>query len=452
MSVVTSRLTKEQEKKLCTLLGQAKLSLLFKATVHGYNNYAFHQKCDRQGPTVTVAYNKSGYVFGAYTSKDYAQTGQNVTDDRAFLFSFCDHKPKAEPLRVVSNNPQFAFTDSSTGPNYASLVILYNDTDTVQSNPGTYNFDPIQMHGNDLQLIECEVYRVEDYGGLMGTPWRNIPWKSERKKVLMETITNWRPDVNSVKQARMLLVGPVGAGKSSFFNSVSSVFRGHVTSQANTGSAGTSLTTQFRTYSIKACQKGKTLPIILCDSMGLEEGLNSGMDMDDFTSILRGQMQDRYQFNSSMPLQTESVYFRKSVELKDKIHTVAYVIDASKVKLLPDKMIEKFAALRRKANQMNVPQLVLLTKVDEACPLVAADLKNVYRSNYINRIMREVSDLLGVSLSSVVPVKNYSQELELDNDIDVLLLSAVNQMLRVTEGYFDDIYENDSLDRIKPLF
>ncbi|XP_030630439.1 interferon-induced protein 44-like [Chanos chanos] len=443
MSVVTSRLTKEQEKKLCTLLGHAKLSLLFKATVHGYGTDTFHNKCDQQGPTVTVAYNKSGYVFGAYTSKDYAQTGQDMADNQAFLFSFCNSKPKAEPLRVVSNNPQYAFTDGNTGPNYGSLVFLCDNTATVQSNPGTYMFDPVKMHGNDLQLIECEVYRVEDYGRLMETPWRTIQWTSERKKALMENITNWRPDVGSVKQARMLLVGPVGAGKSSFFNSVSSVFRGHVTSQANTGSAGTSLTTEFRTYSIKAGQKGKTLPIILCDSMGLEEGLNSGMNLDDFTSIVRGQMQDRYQFNSSMPLQAESLYYRKSVELKDKIHTVAYVIDARKVKLLPDKMIEKFAALRKKANQMSVPQLVLLTKVDEACPLVAADLKNVYRSNYINRMMREVSDLLGVSLLSVVPVKNYSQELELDNDTDVLLLSAVNQMLRVAEGYFDDIYENE---------
>lgn len=32
-----------------------------------------------------------------------------------------------------------------------------------------------------------------------------------------------------------------------------------------------------------------------------------------------------------------------------------------------------------------IPQLLLMTKVDEACPLVAEDLKNVYRSFYIQK-------------------------------------------------------------------
>jgi len=34
-----------------------------------------------------------------------------------------------------------------------------------------------------------------------------------------------------------------------------------------------------------------------------------------------------------------------------------------------------------------IPQLVLLSKVDEACPLVAEDLKNVYQSHYINKMV-----------------------------------------------------------------
>lgn len=132
---------------------------VFKASVHGYNINTFHQKCNTQGPTVIVAYNKSGYVFGAFTNKNYAQTGQNVVDVKAFLFSFNDKEVKEDPLRVFSGNPQYAFTDN--GPNFGSLVFLYNNTATVYSNPGTYKFDPLQMHGNDLQLTECEVYRVE---------------------------------------------------------------------------------------------------------------------------------------------------------------------------------------------------------------------------------------------------------------------------------------------------
>ncbi|XP_048020320.1 interferon-induced protein 44-like [Megalobrama amblycephala] len=438
-STITSSLKKWQKKKLCSLFNNANFSLLFKASVHGYHSTTFHQKCNYQGPTVIVAYNKSGYVFGAFISKNYGQTNQNVVDDKAFLFSFNDKEIKEDPLRVFSGNPQYAFTDS--GPNFSSLVFLYNNTANVYSNPASpYNFDPQRMHGNDLQLTECEVYRVEDCGGLLEKPWRNVQWNSETKEALLSTISGWKPSVSSVKQARILLVGPVGAGKSSFFNSVNSVFKGYVSIQANTGTAGTSLTTRFRTYYIKPGSDVSHVPFTMCDSMGLEEGLNSGLDVEDFANILKGHIQDKYQFNPSMPIQPDSPHFRKSPGLKDKIHCVVYVIDTSKVKLLSDKMFEKFAVFRKKTNQLGVPQLVLLTQVDEACPLVAEDLKNVYQSHYINRMVQEVSTRLGVSLSAVIPVKNYYQELEIDPQTDILLLNAVVQILRAAEGYFDDFY------------
>ncbi len=80
--------------------------------------------------------------------------------------------------------------------------------------------------------------------------------------MLLSTISDWKPSVSSVKQARILLVGPVGAGKSSFFNSINSVFKGYVSSQANTGTAGTSLTTQvdmifppLMFFGVKYCAK-----------------------------------------------------------------------------------------------------------------------------------------------------------------------------------------------------
>ncbi|MCI4377774.1 hypothetical protein PGIGA_G00207160 [Pangasianodon gigas] len=391
MSAITSKLTRQQELKLCSLLGHAKLSLLFKASMHGFTASAFHQKCDRQGPTVTVAYNNSGYIFGAYISKDYAQTGQNIADDKAFLFSFNDHEADKPPLRVVSTDTNCSFQDVNTGPHYVSLAFLYNNT-TVHSKPGTYNFDPVEMHGNDLQLIELEVYRVEGFGSLMEKPWRNIDWHLEKRKALMHEISRWTPSASMAQKARVLLVGAVGAGKSSFFNSVNSVFKGYVNCQANTGIAGTSLTTQFRVYSIKA--DGKFLPITLCDTMGLEEGVNAGLDIDDFTNILKGHIQDRYQ------LQNGLLFSHRQVS--------------------------------------GIPQLVLLTKVDEACRSVAEDLKHIYQSHYIYKMMQEVSVRLGISLSAMVPVKNYSRELDLDPHTDILLLNAVLQIIRTAEAYFDD--------------
>ncbi|KAL6108186.1 ifi44l [Pungitius sinensis] len=106
---------------------------------------------------------------------------------------------------------------------------------------------------------------------------------------------------------------------------------------------------------------------------------------------------------------------------------------------MPAKLEQKLEAIRRKVNLMGIPQLVLLTKVDEACSFVSQDIRNIYKSSYIQEIMQEVGVRVGVPMSCVVPVKNYSKEFELDQNCDILLLTAIIQMFRSTECYFDDI-------------
>lgn len=141
----------------------------------------------------------------------------------------------------------------------------------------------------------------------------------------MQDILAYRPGIKAVPQARILLVGPVGAGKSSFFNSINSAFRGNMTCQAISGTSDKSVTTQvslsrsatrtnrvrgnpnatltarahprpqYRTYRIKAGKSGKCLPLVLCDTMGLEEMKGAGLDTEDLVNIFKGHIADRYQ-------------------------------------------------------------------------------------------------------------------------------------------------------------
>lgn len=66
-------------------------------------------------------------------------------------------------VRVPAINPQYAFMDGGAGPSFmGDLAFLYQNTATMYSNPGKYyNFNAAEMHGNDLKLADCEVYRVE---------------------------------------------------------------------------------------------------------------------------------------------------------------------------------------------------------------------------------------------------------------------------------------------------
>ncbi|CAN9500340.1 unnamed protein product [Ophioblennius macclurei] len=439
-------LTTDQQKTICSAIGKMKLKLLYKASVHGFTGAAFHQKCDNVSPTLSVGYNKSGHVFGGYTTQPFTQSGQYVQDGQAFLFSF-----NGKFLKYKVTTPQNAVRMmSNNGPYFGeALVLIHGNKQVVYSAPGNYyNFDAAAMHGNDLNLTECEVYQVEEFTELE-KPWRTVVWNSDKRMELMESIKSYKPLITSVSQVRVLLVGPVGAGKSSFFNSINSVFRGHVTNRAISGSSATSLTTQFRSYSLKSSRDGKPLPIILCDTMGLEDGKGAGVDTEDISSIVNGHMPNYYQFNPTAPMSSETHGYCSSPELKDKIHCVVYVIDASKISIMSTNLEEKLDAIRRKVNLMGIPQLILLTQVDVACPLVEEDVRKIYHSSYIKDLMQKASSRLGVPMTCVVPVKNYSEELELDVNCDVLLLSAIIQMLRFADNYFDEVTDKLSKLQIK---
>lgn len=60
----------------------------------------------------------------------------------------------------------------------------------------------------------------------------------------------------------------------------------------------------------------------------------------------------RPQFSPSTPILADAPGYRQKVTLNDKIHCVVYVVDASQVSILTQKMIDKFAAIRKKTNQL----------------------------------------------------------------------------------------------------
>lgn len=51
-------------------------------------------------------------------------------------------------------------------------------------------------------------------------------------------------------------------------------------------------------------------------------------------------------------------------------------------------------------------------------------------------------------MSCVIPVKNYCEELEPDQDTEILLLKALMQMLNYADSFFENhpVYEQEDMD------
>uniref|UniRef100_G3PG70 Uncharacterized protein n=1 Tax=Gasterosteus aculeatus TaxID=69293 RepID=G3PG70_GASAC len=64
------------------------------------------------------------------------------------------------------------------------------------------------------------------------------------------------------------------------------------------------------------------------------------------------------------------------------------VIPAGSVSILSDGVVKKMREVRLAASDMGIPQLAILTKIDEACPEVNTNMDKVYGSIYLKELVR----------------------------------------------------------------
>ncbi|XP_036386701.1 interferon-induced protein 44-like [Megalops cyprinoides] len=256
----------------------------------------------------------------------------------------------------------------------------------------------------------------------------------DRDKNLKE-LKEFKPGNPKVERVRILLHGPVGAGKSSLIKSINSIFQGEITNVALADSdiGGDSFTKTHKTYFIEDRSAGSKYAFAFNDTVGLEE--SGGVNKQDILLVLKGHVKDGYKFNSESPLSEDDPYYNNIPSLEDQVHCLVTVLATDTLSFMPKELIRKLRDIRLEASNMGIPQVVLLTRVDEACELVKKDVRNVYTSKYIKQQIEKCSALLGTPMNCILPVKNYHNEPELINDLDELLLKALKHIINFANDY-----------------
>ena len=129
-SVVLSTVPSPTLELFTSLLSEAlpavrRCRLLFRSSRDGTTAAAFHSRCDRQGPTLTLIKDTGGKVFGGYAGVEWgsAANGKWLNDPAAFLFTVVN--PHADPPAVLAStaNGGSMYCDSSDGPNFGGLYV-----------------------------------------------------------------------------------------------------------------------------------------------------------------------------------------------------------------------------------------------------------------------------------------------------------------------------------------
>jgi len=257
---------------------------------------------------------------------------------------------------------------------------------------------------------------------------------------LMHEIESFEaPDEAGIDSVNVLLVGEVSAGKSSFFNSVDSVFKGRVMTKALTGVGNqwtaASLTTQYRQYQITTKGKNGRIKFRFCDTMGLEGG-DAGLSPDDMAKIMDGRVRNQADLANGLQDMANAAE-------EDKIHCIAFCINAETLNWMADDIKMKIQSIREKAKKKNLHSVVILTRIDKVCEFTADNCSKAFHSAAVQEKVIEASEATGITLNQTFPVRNYTAEWECILDNDLLILRAFRQILRNAEDFLDDKIERE---------
>ncbi|XP_035851632.1 interferon-induced protein 44-like [Sander lucioperca] len=256
-------------------------------------------------------------------------------------------------------------------------------------------------------------------------PWRDINWGD--KQSALQYVEDYRPQTDG-QLLRILLYGPVGAGKSSFINSVQSVLRGRMYAHALVDNTSHDcFTKRYTTYKIRKGRADTFYPFVFNDIMGLDP--IKGVPVNDVKLALMGHVKEDYRFNPDSTLSDDDQFYNEQPTNNDKVHVLVCVIDANTVPQMSEKTVEKIRDIRIEARKLRIPQVAILTKIDMVCPEIKEDLQNVYKMKYVKEKMEEFSAKVGIPMNCIFPVKNYDEEIDLNSDVDSLILSSMNHII-----------------------
>ncbi|XP_030200368.1 interferon-induced protein 44-like [Gadus morhua] len=236
------------------------------------------------------------------------------------------------------------------------------------------------------------------------------------------------------KHLRILIYGPAGSGKSSFINSVDTVCQNRITCSAAASSfKGDTFTVTYKTYQIEKEGEGQYYPFVFNDVMGLES--TNGVCEEDIKHAMQGHLKEGYKFNAASALRPSDEGYNKTPDINDKADILVCVVRADPDPMLKEVALAKMKCITKAARDYGIPQMAILTHIDEACPLVKESIQNVYKSEHMRMRMEVLQSLLGIPLTNIFPVKNYHEEIDLNADIDMLILRALRQIIQIANDH-----------------
>ncbi|KAF4092089.1 hypothetical protein AMELA_G00016970 [Ameiurus melas] len=436
MASIVSSLSAEDELKLHEFFSsRVCFQLLYKSSHHGADIGQLLDRFDKHGKYLFTVFPSTGMARGAFISKSLKYE-KEYSDKEAFVFQMRDkHNYRFPELNCTTD---IAVSVGSCSISFGSHLNLKLDQDY-------WYYSEVFYRGTFQKEVLCkdvELHCVQDLGDILPNPWREVVWHDNTRENLRKDFASYKMLLESLPRVKTLLLGPVGSGKSSFINSLRSTMYERIVHLPSIGTAVEGFTQKVTTYGIRIKLRGPQSALSFCDVKAIGDDESTGLSYTDALAVIKGHVPEGYKFQSDVTVSDTVSGYIANPTLNDQVHCVLFVLDASKVASYPSSLQPTLRKLHSAISDLGIPQLILLTHVDQVCLAVQKDLKDVYSSQTVQDKMQKAAELVGLPLSYVLPVKNYVSQLTMDRNTDILLLSVAMSILQAVDDTFEDQYSN----------
>lgn len=274
----------------------------------------------------------------------------------------------------------------------------------------------------------------------------DAPWKTFGYEVFTdETKTKLYEDIESVKLSdkcesiKVLVVGDAGSGKSSFVNTLKTVFRNSDQIANVAPSYGTNYESTTRTLHeiiLKTFDSGRHLLINDCRGIP-KDATEKAIYEKDLKSIIKGHIKKNYEFRTDREIQNNDGFYRENPTVSTIMHCVLLVVNADMLDKRSDfstlKNIQLYLA------EKNIPLQLILTKMDKLDLCGLGDCSGIFKSRHAYKKVQLAKSIFGVHDSQILPIANYVDETRRSDIKDILALQAILNILHEAVTYIENI-------------
>ena len=165
-----SQRVEEFLEKIYEWSGYQKMELLYRGSRDGTKSTIFHEKCDNQGPTITLYKNDKGNIFGGFSPISWACGDKYITNSKFFIFTLTniyDTKPTKFPSKNSGYQAYHGkghcpyFYDIRTYTDYLNEKSYSNFPENYEDSLGKgYSLFTSDQNNKSFQMKEIEVFKL----------------------------------------------------------------------------------------------------------------------------------------------------------------------------------------------------------------------------------------------------------------------------------------------------